>query len=184
MADRWNAEDTTLQERALLIHLAVEAVRVPASRAHLDTLLAQASENGWVALVGAIQKILTGERNLANLGALDDEDRKIILAILRGIEDRASLPDIASGLDIGKTAMEIGTLILAVRWGNEEAIKALSSLTTQMTAATGDIAQVGLVLRLLVSGERRLERLSYNMGETGTLIVREILAVLEKREVY
>ncbi|MHB8746045.1 MAG: hypothetical protein ACYC7I_05865 [Gammaproteobacteria bacterium] len=178
-----DTNDKIVQEHSLLIHLVVDAIREPQHRERLDSILAQADENGWTSLAQAIRLILAGERNLAGFGTLDDEDHCIVVAILRSVDDRTALPDLAAGIDSKKTAIRIATLLLAVRWGNAEAAQTLSDMAAQMMNATGDIAQIGSILGYLLNGERCLEKLTDNMGPIGTGIVHDILMELQKREV-
>jgi Trp operon repressor len=183
MNDLTDTHENIIQEHSALIHLVIGAIQNPQQQPVLDGILAQAEENGWANLVQTIRKILGGQRNLSDFGILDDEDRCVVIAILRGLEDQTALPDLAGGIDAKKAAVQIATLMLAVRCGNAQAGQSLSNMAAKMMSAGGDMAQIGAVLGYIINGERRLEKLSYNMGSTGEAIVRNILAELEKREI-
>jgi tetratricopeptide (TPR) repeat protein len=75
-----------LQQHAQLIELVVIAVGNKAAREQLEPELLRRVENGWGQLVGAIRRVLAGERDVEVLwDDLDADDSMIIAAILRGL---------------------------------------------------------------------------------------------------
>ncbi|MHB8428347.1 MAG: hypothetical protein ACYDB8_12660 [Acidiferrobacterales bacterium] len=182
MDDFRGLHDEIIQEHAALIHLTVGACTDARQSAALEGVLLQAESNGWHGLVQAIRRILDGKRNPADLGELDDEDREIVITILRCLEDQSSLPDLAGTIAPRQAAIQISTLVLAARGGNRQAVESLEMMAAQMAAAGGDLAQIAAVIGNVVDGERRLEKLTFNMGQTGTRIVQDVLEELEKRE--
>ncbi len=88
-----------IQENAELIHRTVLAVSAAEHIPDLEIVLRQAEANGWDALVNAIRKILQGERDLSQLSGLDEEDMTIVSAVLEGIKDPSSLPDLVNIID-------------------------------------------------------------------------------------
>ena len=91
-----------IRAHAAFICQAVEYLHDGDGRAQLDALLRAAANNGWNALADAVRAIAGGRRDLAQLGTLDDEDRVIALAILRGLQDPATLPEIHSSPRFGR----------------------------------------------------------------------------------
>jgi hypothetical protein len=176
------ASEELNQEDAILIRMVVEAVHFPEYLSLLNEHLAQAEEAGWSSLVNAINNILDGERNLAKFDHLDDEDRKILIGILRGLDDVSDLPDAAKAVDPQKTGLKIATLVLAVRCGNAQAGQSLSAMTSVMRGMGGDMEHVGIALVHIINGERDADRLCNSAGPTGTMIIRRILEELDKRE--
>ena len=61
-----------LHAHAGLIHRVVVACQNPALVPDLDDILAIAEKNDWHALVGAIRRILAGEREMDRLPGLDE----------------------------------------------------------------------------------------------------------------
>jgi tetratricopeptide (TPR) repeat protein len=75
-----------LRKYAPFIELVVAAVGNKAAREQLEPELLRRVENGWGQLVGAIRRVLAGERDVEVLwDDLDMEDSMIIAAILRGL---------------------------------------------------------------------------------------------------
>lgn len=75
-----------LQQHAPLIEWVVAAVGNKAAREQLEPLLPQLVEIGKGQLVGAIRRVLAGERDVEVLwDDLDADDSMIIAAILRGL---------------------------------------------------------------------------------------------------
>jgi hypothetical protein len=174
--------DEMNQEDIVLIRLVVEAIHFPQHLSTLNSHLTQAEEAGWGSLVGAIREILRGKRSLASFEKLDDEDRRIVIAILRGLDDATELPDVVNTIDPNKAGLKIATLLMAMRSGSAQAGQSLSSMITGMAGAGGDMAQVGLAIVDINNGERDMDRLCRNIGLMGSKIIRHVLEELEKRE--
>ncbi len=169
-----------LQIHAGLIHHVVAASHnrdlVPA----LEPIIRQSAENGWVALMGAVRQILNGRREMSLLAGLDEEDRVIVEAILRGIQDPASLPDPQAQPEAGAAAPGLAGMIQAAAKGDVLALQALANMAEQMTAAGGDMALLGGIMRRLVNGERDPDLLTRGMGAQGRGLVMSILEDLGK----
>ena len=82
-----------IQAHAGLIHAVVAAAQNRERLPELEALLDAALANGWGTLVAVIRRILGGTRDVQILTRLDEEDRVIAEAILRGLQDPGSLPD-------------------------------------------------------------------------------------------
>lgn len=169
-----------LQIHAGLIHHVVAASHnrdlVPA----LEPIIRQSAENGWVALMGAVRQILNGRRDMSLLAGLDEEDRVIVEAILRGIQDPASLPDPQAQPEAGAAAPGLAGMIAAAARGDVLALQALANMAEQMSAAGGDMALLGGIMRRLVNGERDPDLLTRGMGAQGRGLVLSILEGLGK----
>jgi hypothetical protein len=84
-----------LEPHLPLVAAVIAATAQPQLRSQLDSVLEQMRHNGWDNLVGAVRRILEGERNADALAAgLDDEDSLIIHAILTGLNN----PDASLGV--------------------------------------------------------------------------------------
>jgi len=69
-----------------------EAIQHPDKAGEFNAALSHMEEHGWTNLVGAIRRILSGERNEASLSKdLDLEDSSIVATILEALEDPSIL---------------------------------------------------------------------------------------------
>lgn len=169
-----------IQAHAALIVAVVQTVQNPAHRAELDHALKAAEDNGWTALVTAIRQILAGERNATKFQGLDEEDGTIIDAILRGIQNPASLPDPSATGDASAAAPGLAAMIHAASQADVQASQALAMMSEQMMLGGGDLAQLAGKIKSLVDGERDMEKLSKGLGAQATSLLESILAELAK----
>lgn len=169
-----------LQVHSALIHRVVMACHQRDLIPPLAPLIRTSEENGWVALMGAVRQILNGRRELSLLNGLDEEDRVIVEAILKGINNPASLPDPQAGAEAGAAAPGLAAMIQEAARGNAQVLHLLANMAEQMTAAGGDMARLGAIMRRLVNGERDPGLLTRGMGEQGRGLVMSILEDLEK----
>ncbi|HHJ12372.1 MAG TPA: hypothetical protein ENK00_04250 [Chromatiales bacterium] len=150
-----------------------------------EEILRVSAENGWTDLVDAIRRILDGERELAALTAsLDDEDSTIVEAILKGIQDPATLPDPEARPDPALAAPGLAHMIHDATRGNAQALEILAGMAEQMTAAGGDMARLGGQMRRLVEGERDPEILCKGMGKQGEQLMLGILEELARLDAH
>ncbi len=163
-----------------LIHRVVMACHNRGSVPDLDDILKQAEQNGWLQLVAAIRSILTGKRDTSVLNGLDEEDSVIINAILRGLQNPDTLPDLGAGVDSAMAAPGIAAMINGARGGNLETLQLLGNMAQQMLQAGGDMARLAAILRPLVQGERDADKLSEGMGAEGRTLVEAIVTELAK----
>ena len=115
------------------IRRVVELGENPAQRAKLESVLEAAMSNGWEALVGAVRRILQGDRSVSALNGLDEEDAVIAEAILRGLQDPATLPDASARPDPSLAAPGLAGMIAAAAKGDVKALKVLSEMAEQMS---------------------------------------------------
>ena len=169
-----------LQIHAALIHRVVAACHQRALVAALEPLIQASEQNGWVALMGAVRQILKGKRELSLMNGLDEEDRVIVEAILNGIRNPATLPDLQAKVEAGAAAPGLAAMIRASASGDAQALQLLANMAEQMSSAGGDMACLAAIMRRLVNGERDAEQLTRGMGAQGQGLVLSILAELAK----
>jgi hypothetical protein len=169
-----------LLTHAGLIRAVVVACQNRDRQAELEPLLEGAAANGWSALVTAIRRILSGTRDTQIFAGLDAEDRVIADAILRGLQDPASLPDPQSRPDPGMAAPGLAGLIQAAASGDVTALQLLGDMATQMLRAGGDMARLSGILRRLVDGERDPDVLCRGMSPRGAQLVLSLIEELAR----
>lgn len=171
-----------IKENAELIHRAVLAISAKGYIPGLEKILEQAELNGWECLVGAIRKILKGERDLLQLAGLDEEDQAIVTAILQGIKVPSSLPDLTNTIDAVAAGVSMANMVHDAAAGDSEAIEAIRGVSQQMGGLNGDFSILSGAINLMVNGERREEILCKGMGASGISLVQTILESLKKLE--
>ena len=171
-----------LQSHAGLIHRVVMHCNSLGSAPDLEQILQQAEANEWGRLVSVIRDIMSGNRDESLLLGLDDEDRVIIEAILRGIQDPGTLPDLEADFDSGMAAPGIASLVHASREGNAQALQIIAGMAKQMLQAGGDMGILAGRIRPLVEGERDTGKLTEDMSEKGQKLMVDILEELLKLE--
>lgn len=170
-------EQQIIEAHTGLIHRVVMACQNRQMVPDLEDILKQAQDNGWLQLVAAIRRILSGNRDAAMLNSLDEEDRLIVQSILRGLQDPSTLPDLGSGVNGAMAAPGIAAMINGARRGNLETLELLGGMAQQMLQAGGDMARLAAILRPLVQGERDADKLTAGMGQEGEKLV---VAILEE----
>ena len=177
-------EQQILQSHAAFICEAVACLQNADGRARLDELLRAASDNGWAALAGALLKIAGGERDIHRLSALDDEDRVIAEAVLRGLRDPSSLPDPTRRADPTLAAPGLAHMIHAAGRGDAQALTLVAQMADQMSRVGGDMSRVAAVIRPLINGERNADRLCARMDTRGQQLVLQILDELGRLDLH
>ena len=173
------------QEQMLAVHgpfirQVVEASRIAGRERELETLLATAQQSGWQALVDALRQILAGRRDEAVLQGLDEEDRVIAEAVMRGLQNPETLPKADSGPNPAMAAPGLADMIQAAASGNVQALQLIANMAEQMSKAGGEMARVAAVIRPLINGERNVDKLCRGMSSQGEQLVLGILAELGK----
>ncbi len=172
------------QAHAGLIHRVVIAIQNPGAVPDLEKLLQEAQQNEWHALVAAIRKILGGSRDTGMMRNLDEEDSVIVDAILKGIQNPQTLPELDEKIDGAMAAPGIASIVYTARKGDVEALQLLGNMATQMMQAGGDMARLAAIMRPLVLGERDANKLCQGMQAEGETLVQNILAELHKLEAH
>ncbi|MCW8931487.1 MAG: hypothetical protein OQL19_14760 [Gammaproteobacteria bacterium] len=165
---------------AQLINTVVMACHQPSILPQLEVVLKSSEENGWVALIARIRKILAGSRNSKLLVGLDEEDAAIILAILVGLQDASQLPKAEDSADAEFAAPGLAEMINAASKGDVKALSVLGDMAEQMVSTPGDMRYLGAMIRPMIDGERDLKTLTKNMDERGIKLVEGLLEELEK----
>jgi hypothetical protein len=161
----------------------VEFSQMPERRRDLETLLGSAAANGWGELVGVLRKILGGRREV-NLLGLDEEDRVIAEAVLRGLQDPRSLPREDERPDPTLAAPGIAAMVQAAASGDARALQLIADMAEQMSKVGGDMGRIAGVIRPLINGERDPDRLCKGMGAQGEQLVLNILQELGRGNVH
>ena len=173
-----------IQAHAAFICQAAALVRRTDAKVELEALLQSATDSGWAALAAAIRQFADGQRELRLIQGLDDEDRIIAEAILRGLQDPDSLPDPNKKADPTLAAPGLAHMIHAAGRGDVKALTLISQMAEQMSKVGGDMAKVAAVIRPLINGERNADKLCSNLDTRSQQLVLQILDELGKRDLH
>ena len=168
------------QAHASLIHQVVKACQNEDAAIELESILEVALQQGWDDLVKTIQKIVKGNRDESLLVPLDEEDSVIIKAILDGLRNPQTLPDINQQGDATMAAPGLAQIIHAASRGDVQALQAVTMMAQQMTAAPGDMALLGGNMKRLLDGERNPDILCKGMGTSGEQLMLNLIEELNK----
>lgn len=167
-----------LQAHAGLIRAIVIACQNRDRRNELEPLLDAAHHNGWATLVVAVRKVLSGARDNTVMAGLDAEDEIILQAILRGLQDPSTLPEVQKSPDPTLAAPGLAALIHAAASGDLAALQLLGEMGAQMLSAGGDMARLSAILRRLVDNEHDPDLLCRGMSPRGKQLVLSLLEEL------
>ena len=180
MANLPDAVEQVLQMHAPFIHAVVNALHDRAQLPELMQTLSAAEQQGWAALVHALRQIVDGKRDDSIKLGLDEEDRIVVDAVLRGLINPATLPALDRKPDAGAAAPGLAAMIAARARGDAQALAVLANMAVQMLRAGGEMARLGGIMRRLVNGERDFDNLSKGMGALGRTLLLDILSELGK----
>jgi hypothetical protein len=173
--------EQVIRSHAILIVTVVKACQNPQLLPELEPMLVHAQNNGWTELVSAIRNILKGNRDPSLLHGLDDEDTIIIEAVLRGLQDPNTLPDLNAKPQADLAAPALANMIHAAGTGDAMALNMIATMAEQMTNTQGDMARLGgAISKMVHNDERDPDILCKNMSEKGEKLVLDILAELTK----
>lgn len=184
MAKLPDAVEQVLRMHAPFIHAVVNALSDRAQLPQLMQTLAVAEQQGWPDLARVLRLIVDGKRDDSIKLGLDDEDRIIVDAVLRGLLDPANLPALDKQSDPGAAAPGLAAMIHASAHGDAQALAVLANMAEQMLRAGGDMARLGGIMRRLVNGERDFENLAKGMGALGRTLLLDILDELGKQALH
>lgn len=165
---------------AELIHLVVQACMNRELKSQLEPVLQSASAGGWESLTKVIYKILDGNRDESLTNGLDREDGVIIHAILEGLQNPTTLPDIQQQAEPAMAAPGLAHMIHAASRGDAQALQSVSFMAEQMVRATGDLKALGGLMHRLINGERDPDVLRKGLSATGEQLLLSILEELNK----
>lgn len=177
-------QEQILQTHASLILAVVQTIHNQELKPHLDQVLQQSAQNGWLELVKAINKIVAGNRDQDLIKGLDEEDAVIIDSILRGLQNPETLPTVSQEGDATQAAPMMARLVDEARRGDTNALSLLGTMAEQMSRAGGDMASLGAVLKDMIDGERDVDKLCTRMGPQGESLITQILSELAKRDIH
>lgn len=169
-----------IQAHAGLINGVVQACCDRQLLPRIEPVLEASAANGWHALVLAIRKILAGTRDDHLLTDLDDEDRVIVEAILRGLRDPGTLPDPQARPDPMFAGLGLAGMIDAAAKGDVAMLALVGEMVEQMRRVGGDMARVAAAVSRMVDGEREPSRLCHGMGGQARSLALQILEELAK----
>jgi len=175
-------EQQIITAHAAFICEVVECSQSEGNRAEYEAVLQMALENGWDRLVPAIRQIVAGQRDLNAITGLDHEDRVIAEAIMRGLQNPATLPDPNARPDPALAAPGLAAMILAAGRGDVQALTLISNMAEQMSRAGGPMARLASTIRPMINGEREPEVLCKGVDDKTEQVVLGILAELKKSE--
>lgn len=184
MAELPDAVDQVLRMHAPFIHAVVRALNDRSQLPELMQTLAAAEQQGWARLAGALREVVAGRRDAAIKLGLDEEDRIVVDAVLRGLDNPASLPPLDAQPDGAAAAPGLATMITAAARGDAQALSVLADMAEQMVRAGGDMARLGGIMRRLVNGERDADLLTKGMGALGRQLVLDILNELGRANLH
>jgi len=177
-------EHQIVQAHAAFICQAVEFIQQPAAESQLDALLNAAAQSGWTALAATVRLFASGRRDLNLVAGLDEEDRVVAEAILRGLQDPGTLPDPNKKADPSLAAPGLAGMIHAAGSGDVQALTLVSQMAEQMSKVGGDMSRVAAVIRPMINGERDPDRLCSRLDARGQQLVLKILDELGKLGVH
>lgn len=169
-----------IQAHARFICQVVQFTSHSDGHAQFEQLMKTAEENGWQALAAALRAIASGQRDLSTIAGLDDEDRVIAEAVLRGLQDPSTLPDPEAKPDAALAAPGLAGMIHAAATGNVQALALIGQMAEQMSRAGGDMARIAGAVRPMINGERDPDKLGKNMDVRGRQLLHNILEELGK----
>ncbi|MDJ0863815.1 MAG: hypothetical protein QNJ87_00840 [Gammaproteobacteria bacterium] len=175
MANLPPREQQIIRVHSALIHRVVSACHDPNQTPGLEEILRASEANGWQALVSATRQILAGRRDPGLLEGLDEEDRVVVSAILRGLEDASTLPEPGMAGDPTAAAPGLAAMVHAAGRGDSGALQLIAGIAEQMSRVGGDMTRLAAIIRPLVNGERDPDILCKDMGPQGRSLVVSIL---------
>lgn len=179
MAQLPDAVEQVLRLHAQFIHAVVNALRDRSQLPQLQDQLKAAEEAGWARLAGAVRHIIDGRRDPSIKLGLDEEDTILVDAILRGLDNPATLPSLEAP-DGSAAAPGLAAMIHAAGTGDVRAFAVLADMAEQMMKAGGDMARLGGNMRRLIDGERDADKLIQGMGPLGRELMLNLLEELAK----
>ncbi|HNF88865.1 MAG TPA: hypothetical protein PLL19_06000 [Thiobacillaceae bacterium] len=184
MAKMPDAVEQVLLMHGPFIHAVVGALRDRSRLPELMETLSEAERQGWARLAAALRLVVDGRRDESLRLGLDEEDRIIVDAVLRGLDNPASLPPLDRQPDATAAAPGLAAMINASARGDAQALAALATMAEQMVRAGGDMARLGGIMRRLVNGERDADGLARGMGPLGRQLLLDILDELGRTSLH
>jgi hypothetical protein len=179
MAEVPEREQQIIQIHAGFIVLIARAAVDSSLKQQAEYALQKASGNEWENLARVARKIIQGKRDESLVLGLDEEDATIVKAILRGIQNPATLPDPEAKASGDQAAPGIARLIHGAATGNVEALQIVAGMAEQMSQSGGDMTLLAAQIRPMIDGERDANKICEGMTDLGQTLVVNILKELE-----
>ncbi len=173
-------EQQIVRAHSGFIHRVVSACQDRGQLPALEEVLNASLANGWYDLVAAARQIVAGRRDPGLLEPLDEEDRVVIGAILRGLRDPSTLPQPGAAGDPAAAAPGLAAMVHAAGSGDSQALQLVAGIAEQMSRVGGDMTRLARVIRPLVNGQRDPDVLCRDMGPQGRSLVLSILEELAR----
>jgi hypothetical protein len=174
-----NRKEQILTVHAQFINQVVMTGPHPDRQQEFQSLLNMAETQGWSELVRCVRLIFQqGRRDLEILNPLDEEDRVIAEAILKGLQDPSSLPDPQAQPDPTLAAPGLASMIHAAGQGHPQALQLIAQMAEQMSRVGGPMGHLASVIRPLINGERNPEVLCKRLDSKSETVVMGILEEL------
>ena len=177
-------EQQIIAAHAAFICKVVECCENDQHRQEFEGLMSSAEESDWHGLVTAIRQIAAGQRDMSAIQGLDEEDSVIAEAIMRGLQNPASLPNPNAKPDPALAAPGLAGMIRAAGTGNVQALTLISQMAEQMSRAGGPMARLAALIRPLINGERDPAILCKGVDEKTEQVVLGILEELKRMEMH
>ena len=182
-----------LRRDGWLIEAAVETIAHPEHRVELEETLTQMEQQGWTNLVAAIRRMLDGERNEEVLcEPLNLGDAIIVMAILQGLEDPASLRDLLPDQAVeSENPTDADPLATLAEQDRQIALMASLNLlqpeADELRDLPAQLRETGFtalasVLEQMQAGEEDLQKLTAELDDQARAIFPAILWLLEDPE--
>lgn len=168
-------QQQVIQTHSSLINLVVDSTQRSELKAKVEEVLNISASNGWVTLVKAIRKVLSGQYQLDQFSELDNEDKIIITAIINGIQNPQTLPPQQSAGNAQSAAPGIAHMVHAAANGDSQTLTALSTMAEQMSQAGGSMSLLASILKKMIDGNRDIDELTRGMDSNGQTLVNSIV---------
>jgi hypothetical protein len=175
-------DEQIIQAHAAFICQVVEFARNPDARPRFEELLQSAEANGWRALAQALRAVAAGRTELSGIAHLDEEDRVIAEAVLRGLQNPATLPDPNKKPEAALAGPGLAAMIHAAATGDMQALVLIGQMAEQMSRAGGDMGRIAGAIRPMINGERDPDVLGEGMDARGRNLLHNIIEELAKLE--
>ncbi len=147
-------------------------------RKEYEDTIKMAEQSGWQALAKAIRLIVAGNRDLSLIQGLDEEDKVVAEAIMRGMQDPRTLPNPHVKPNPTLAAPGLATMIQMAAT-DPNGLILIGNMADQMLKAGGSMGQLSGVLRPLIDGERDEDKLCAGKDEATQKLILDIIAELK-----
>ena len=166
---------------AKFIYTIVTTANNEGNKKEYEETIAVAEQSGWQALAKAIRLIVTGNHDLSLIQGLDEEDKVVAEAIMRGMQDPRTLPDPNKKPNPTLAAPGLATMIKMAS-SDPQGLILIGNMADQMLKAGGSMGQLSSVLRPLIDGERDEDKLCAGKDEATQKLILDIVEQLKEMD--